>query len=413
MEIMKNSKLTRLTALYLFIIAVIGGVSLTTSFTIGDFSMILPYMPEDLAEVSINVILIPMLGGVTVFYIAGLIGMHFEGKLNTVLISGLYAGGFVSIIVIFMIIQPGSGNIRRAGYFVAAGFLAYLCYSVLSSYSKIRNRHKIRIVSGSVTIFILGQLLIQIVNTFMVTPGVPVSDQVRLIREIITWGFVSGALLTLVGTFKESRNPFMSQIGEITSNYFTVMAISLIGTLYINIVRGRVTEVNPVIGQLAPYIEWTGIVILGSIIFTVMRRGMNESMMVPAEIGEWRKHVQEISPTKGEELENFTRIIMEFVEKGNKERIIVRLFNFLDLNRASESEMTEILEDIINHEDEKAPSFSRKGVAESIGKRNQEQRFDVLEKTVNRINAQSLWRGSLETYTDEFNQIQSQERMEN
>jgi hypothetical protein len=74
--------------------------------------------------------------------------------------------------------------------------------------------------------------------------------------------------------------------------------------------------------------------------------------------------------------------------------------------------MTEILENIINYEDEKSPSFSRKGVSERVEKRNQEQRFDVLQKTVNRINAQSLWRGSLEACTDEFNQIQNQERME-
>jgi hypothetical protein len=69
--IMENSRLVRLTGLYLFIILAIGGISLTTTFTIGDFGMFLPYMPDELATVSISVLLIPILGGVTVFYVAG------------------------------------------------------------------------------------------------------------------------------------------------------------------------------------------------------------------------------------------------------------------------------------------------------------------------------------------------------
>lgn len=411
MALLKNSRLVRLTGLYLFIVAAVGGVSLTTTFTIGDFSMFLPYMPEDLATVGISVLLIPILGGVTIFYIAGLIGMVFEGKLNSVLVSGLYAGGFVSIFVVFMIIQPGSENIRRAGYFVAGAFILYLLYSLMATIAKIRKQHYIRVVSGSATIFILGQLMIQIINIFMVTPGVPVSDLVILVRSIINWGFIVGAILTLCGMLKDSINPFLVQIGEITSSYFTVMAISLIGTLYVNIVRGRIQEINPVIGELTPYIEWTGIVIFGSIIFTVMRRGMNQSMMVPTEIGDWMKHVQDISPTKGEELEKFTRIIIEFVENGKKEKITVKLFNFLDLNRASELETTEILQELINYEDEKAPSFSRRGIAEKIENRNRDARFKVLENTVNRINAQSLWGGVKSLDSDNINQDNDQERI--
>jgi hypothetical protein len=411
MALLKNSRVVRLTGLYLFIVAAVGGVSLTTTFTIGDFGMFLPYMPEDLANVSISVLLIPILGGVTVFYIAGLVGMFFEGIINRVLVSGLYAGGFVSIFVVFMIIQPGSENIRRAGYFVAGAFLLYLVYSILATIAKIRKQHYIRVISGSATIFILGQLIIQVVNIFMVTPGVPVSDVVTLIRSIINWGFIVGAILTLSGMLKDNINPFLAQIGEITSNYFTVMAISLIGTLYVNIVRGRIQEINPVIGQLTPYIEWTGIVIFGSIIFTIMRRGMNQSMMVPTEIGDWMKHVQDISPTKGEELEKFTRIIIEFVENGKKEKITVKLFNFLDLNRASESDTTEILQDLINYEDEKAPAFSRSGIAEKIENRNREARFQVLDKTVNRINAQSLWGGLKTLDSESVNQDNDQERI--
>ncbi len=70
--------------------------------------------------------------------------------------------------------------------------------------------------------------------------------------------------------------------------------------------------------QLSPYVEWTGIVIIGAFIFQIMRRGMTESMMVPTEIGSWTKHIQDTSATKGKSLKDFTEIIDEFIQKGQK-----------------------------------------------------------------------------------------------
>jgi hypothetical protein len=155
-------------------------------------------------------------------------------------------------------------------------------------------------------------------------------------------------------------------------------------------VSGRLVEVNPVISQLSPYVEWTGIVIVGALIFTVVRRGMQESMMVPFEAGAWAKHVQDLSPTKGKALEDFTDIIGEFVKEGHKDRLLVKLFRFLDENRATELETASTLRELINYEDDSPPSFARRGSSERVAKQNQERRMELLKRTVDRINQLGL-----------------------
>jgi len=390
MDAENRSRLIRSTALYLFVAGVLGGISLMTPFTVGDFGSFLPYMPEALVNEGIGLVLLPILGGITLFYAAAVLSIVFEGRLNRVLVSGMIAGGFTIIIALFMMLQPINLATQTAGLLVMVAFTVFFAYNLLAAVAAIREQHYIRVVSGAATIFIIGQICVQLVNLYMVTPGVPESDTAILIKEMFTWGFGAAAAVTLVGIFRDSKNPYMAQVGSIASSYPFVMAMSLIGTLYFNFVSGRLIQVNPVISQLSPYVEWTGIVIVGALIFTVVRRGMQESMMVPFEAGVWAKHVQDLSPTKGKALEDFTGIIDEFVKEGHKDRILVKLFRFLEENRATEPETASTLRELINYEDDRPPSFARRGSAERVEKQNQERRMELLKRTVDRINQLGL-----------------------
>lgn len=385
-----RSRLIRSTALYIFVAVILGVLSFATPYTVGDFGVFLPYMPESLGNVSISVILLPILGGVTLFFIGTLLSILFEGRLNQVLVFGFYSGGFMAIIALFMILQPISSPSNYAGYLVFGGFSAFFLYNLLKAISDIRGQPFIRIVSGAALTFILGQIMVQLVNLYMTQPGVPIPDDVLLIRDMINWGFIAASVITLIGIFRDSRNPYLAQIGAIASNTSFILATSLIGTLYFNFLSGRMTQVSPVIQQLSPYVEWTGVVILGALIFTIMRRGMSESIMRPTEIGPWAKHIQDRSTTKGKSLEDFTDIISQFVEKGKKDMLLVKLFMFLDENRASEQEMAIVLREVINYEDQKAPSLAKRGTAEKIEEENKERRVKLLARTVEKINSLGL-----------------------
>jgi hypothetical protein len=390
MEKETRSGLIRATIAYFVIAIIMGILSFGSTLTVGEIGSFLPYIPPDLSAVGVFVIFVPLLVGISFFYVSILIGALFEGTINRVIISGLYAGGFSSFVVVYMIIQPMSEANQVAGYLFMGSYAIYFIYSIISVIAELRDQHYLRVISGSLAIFILGQVCVQMVNLYMVAPGVPETEQVTLIKEMLNIGFSVASGITLVGIFRDSRNVYLSQFGGIASNYFFVTALSLIGTLYLNFIGGRLTDVNPVIKQLSPYIEWTGVVIVGAFIFTVMRRGMTETMMVPTELGDWGKHIQDTSSTKGKQLKDFTEIIKEFVDRGKKERIIVKLFRFLNENRASEPEMGRCLKELIEYEDQKHPNFAKRGVSKKVDENNQERRMLILERTVQHINGLGL-----------------------
>ncbi len=390
MENETRSRLIRATGMYFFVVAILAILSFASRVTIGDVGSFLPYIPEEMAPAGIYIIMVPVMVALTFFYLASLIGSLFEGKINRVIISGLYAGGFASLIIVFMILQPVSEDTTVAGYLFMGSFAVYFLYSILATIAELRSQFYIRVIAGALSIFIIGQVCVQLVNLFMVIPGVPESEQVTLIKEMLNWGFNVASMITLVGIFKDSRNPYLAQIGGIAANYFFVVSLSLIGTLYINFISGSLTDVSPVIKQLSPYVEWTGVVIIGAFIFQIMRRGMTESMMVPTEIGSWTKHIQDTSATKGRALKDFSEIIDEFIQKGHKEKLLVKLFRFLNENRAAENEMADSLEEFIKYEDQKFPHFSRRGTSDKIEEMNKERRMQILQKTVKRINALGL-----------------------
>jgi len=375
---------------YFVIAAIMSVLSFGSTLTVGELGSFLPYLPPDLSQVGVYVLFVPLLVGISFFYVAVIIGALFEGTINRVIISGLYAGGFSSFIVVFMIIQPMSETTQVAGYLFMGSFAIYIIYTIISAISELRDQHYLKVIAGALSIFILGQVCVQLVNLYMIMPGVPESEQVILIKEMLNVGFGVASGITLVGIFRDSRNVYLAQFGGVASNYFFVTALSLIGTLYLNFIGGRLTDVNPVIKQLSPYVEWTGVVIVGAFIFTVMRRGMTESMMVPTELGEWGKHVQDTSSTKGKQLKDFTEIIQEFLEKAQKEQLIVKLFRFLNENRASEPEMGQCLKELIDYEDQKHPNFAKRGVSKKVDENNKERRMQVLARTVQHINALGL-----------------------
>jgi len=128
-----RGRLIRATGMYIFVIAILATLSFASTITIGDVTTFLPYIPDTMAPAGIYVVLVPLIVGITFFYLASLIGSLFEGRLNNVIISGFFAAGFASFIIVFMILQPVSESTSIAGYLFMGSFAIYFLYSILST----------------------------------------------------------------------------------------------------------------------------------------------------------------------------------------------------------------------------------------------------------------------------------------
>jgi hypothetical protein len=384
MDSRSRSMFLRRTVLYGLFAGILGWLIYFNDYTLRDLGNFLPMSPQ-MASMSLEVILIPLLASITVFYVASIVGIAFEGVLAEVLVGTLYAAGFASFFALLLILQPGE-NVNQAGYLLSAAFGVVLANNIVSTLARLRKSQALKAVAVSATIFLEGQIALRLISILIGASGASmVPGLAEAIAEFLNLGITIAAVFTLFAAFKASGNAYLAALGGIASNYLFSVSLSVIGALYYGFFLGGLSAFAPSIRNLSPYVEWTGICIFAAIIFTVMRRGMQGSIMVRNRLGEWRKHQQQVTTYKGDRFVGFTEVVDDFVEGGNREKLLVKLALFLHENQAGDDEISGLLAELINYEDEKSPDLARTGRSEALENQNKLKRLDLLQKTIGSI----------------------------
>jgi hypothetical protein len=380
----ERSLFLRRTLLYGSFAVILGYLIYFKDSTLGDLGNFLPMSPQ-MASISLEIILIPLLASITIFYLASIAGIAFEGVLAEVLAGTLYAAGFASFFALFLILQPGQ-SINQAGYLLSAAFGVVLAYNVVSTLARLRKSQAIKAVAVSATIYAEGQIALRLMSLLIGASGASMPPGLgEAIAEFLNLGITIAAVFTLFAAFRDSGNAYLAALGGIASNYLFSVSLSVIGALYYGFFLGGLSAFAPSIRNLSPYVEWTGICIFAAIIFTVMRRGMQGSIMIRNRLGEWRKHMQQVTTYKGDRFVGFTVVVDDFIEQGNREKLLVKLALFLHENQAGDDEISGLLAELINYEDEKRPDLARAGSAEAIENQNKVKRLDLLQRTIGSI----------------------------
>jgi hypothetical protein len=384
MDSRSRSMFLRRTALYGLFAGILGWLIYFNDYTLRDLGNFLPMSPQ-MASMSLEVILIPLLASITIFYVASIVGIVFEGVLAEVLAGTLYAAGFASFFALLLILQPGE-NINQAGYLLSAAFGVVLANNIVSTLARLRKSQALKAVAVSATIFLEGQIALRLISILIGASGASMPPGLaEAIAEFLSLGITIAAVFTLFAAFKASGNAYLAALGGIASNYLFSVSLSVIGALYYGFFLGGLSAFAPSIKNLSPYVEWTGICIFAAIIFTVMRRGMQGSIMVRNRLGEWRKHLQQVTTYKGDRFVGFTEVVDDFIEGGNRERLLVKLALFLHENQAGDDEISGLLAELINYEDEESPDLARTGRSEAIENQNKLKRLDLLQRTIGSI----------------------------
>lgn len=380
-----KKSLTRSTVLYAAFAGLLAWLVYFNEFKLGNLGAFLP-MSEQMASTSLDVILLPLLISGSIFYVASLVGTIFEGTFAEVLVGTLYAAGFTSFFALFLIILPGSMNVNRAGYLLSGAFGVILLYNIVSTVARLKKKPSIRAAAISATIYAEGQIVVRLISLLIKSSGAAMQPElIDAVGQFIDLGVTIAAIFTLFAMFKTSKNTYLAALGGISGNYLFSVSLSLIGALYYGFFMGGLSSLAPSIRNLSPYVEWTGICVFAALIFTVMRRGMQGSIIVRDKLGQWKKHLQQITSYKGDRFIDFTKMVEDFVQRGEKDKLLVKLALYLNENRVADDDISTILTDLIKYEDAKKPAISRRGRSTEIDKENMEKRLEVLQRTISSI----------------------------
>ena len=376
----------RNSALYGILAALLLWLLLFNEFTVGDLGGFLPYLPDQLASTSLSVVLLPLLVSFSVFYVASLFSAAFEGTFNELLVGSLYATGLAAFFALALIYSPGSGMLNSTGYLFLAAFAVLLIYNAIATLSRVWRSHALKAVAASATIYVEGQIAVRLLALFIGSSGASLPAGLAVaMSELLDLGLTIAAAVSLLAILKTSRKPPLSAVGGVASNYPLVLSACVAGSLYFNYFRGRLMSISPGIANLSPYIEWTAICIVAALVFARTHRGIQASMMTEVQLGDWIKHVQEVSTYKGDRFVGFTEIVDDFLERGRRDRLLISLTRFLHENRVGDEEISLLLSDLINYEDAKKLVFSITGRAYALERENEARRRSVLQRTMNRI----------------------------
>ena len=195
----------RNTAIYAVFASLLAYIIFTQQITFGDLGGLLP-MPEQIAVMDLNTILLPVL--ISVFYIASIVGIFFEGAFSEVLVGTLYAAGFASFFATFLLFNP-DGVVQEAGMMLTAAFGVILLYNTLTTYARLRKKPWLKAIMVSVTIYLEGQIAVQILS-IMVNSIAITSSNILLLAfgDFINLGVTIAAIFTFFAIFFNSENPY-------------------------------------------------------------------------------------------------------------------------------------------------------------------------------------------------------------
>lgn len=369
----------RNTIIYAVFAGILSWLIFFNKMTLSDLGGFLP-LPEPIATMGLDTLLLPVLISVTIFYLASLVGIFLEGTFSDVLVGTFYAAGFAAFFATFLILNPNE-NVKEAGILLTGAFGMVLVYNTINAFAKIRRMLWLKSVMVSVTIYAVGQITVLLLQLLMSSAiaGSPIIDA---IGNFINLGVTIAAIFTFLAIFKTSENAYLGALGGIASNYVFAIALSVIGALYYGFITETFSEIAPGIESLTPYIQWTGICIFAALVFTIMRRGMQGTIIMRNRMGTWQKHLQQITTFKGDKFLGFTHIVDDFINFGKKDPLLVSLVLFLHENHMKEDEISNTLNELINYEDEKKPNLSRGGLSDTIEKNNRENRLRVIQRTL-------------------------------
>ncbi|KYH36698.1 MAG: hypothetical protein AYL28_006070 [Candidatus Bathyarchaeota archaeon B23] len=357
--------------------------------TLGEFSPLLPNLPAKMASMELGPIFLSLLASASTFYAGSVVGAIFEGRIKEMIVGSLYASSFALLLSLPLIYVSGSGTLSSLGLHLLLAFLTLILYNAASTLLRLKESEIMRTLSASATIYVEGLIISRIAKAFSQSPTPLLPPN---LSELLYVSSTAAALLTLPALLRGSSRGVLSAIGEASSKYHIIVPSTLLLALYFGYYRESLLILLPSLSQLSPYLEWVGITAVAALVYRRARRSIEVSAL--DRVGDWARHIQEVSTYRGERLSELTSAMEEFVRTGRKERLILLLSLLLHGEGLREGEIERVLSPLLGHRDSPRPLLSVKGRMSTLEMRDAERRGRVLEEVVERITA--LGRGSID-----------------
>jgi len=322
----------------------------------------------------------PIIATSTALYLASIFKLFLTGELACVMVSNIRILATTLFFSIIFANPPTPQAFHPTGFWLLTATLTIIIVRTAGSVSKYYGGLILKTFIESPCIFMLGYTLSRVLSILVSTQNIEFLKSAYL-PEKIYYSFLALSILSILGIFQNSNNPYFSYIGK----KFGGLAGKISTFILIIFLLSYFSNLRPIVANLFSnyivVIEWAAVCLTAFAIYRRMRTYVSKRLTEDLRLAEWTTHVQKIFHEKDKVVEA-SKVVEKFIELGLKGGILSYLITALVENEVPASTIESIIGELADYEDDHYPKLTLKWELENLEIKNKRRRMEVLMSTL-------------------------------
>ncbi len=332
-------------------------------------------------EADLSFLIIPFIIFLTGAFIGEIFNTYLTGTTADMLKSSLL--WLFSGTAIFLLLSrpPLPTDYQPTGYIVLLVIFAVVFYHLFEVI--LAKRFALKTLVQAAIIFLAGLASRTLLMMFAWGNNLEfeISDLALVVTlaDLLFWSLTLLSIMLLLSLLALSRNHFLTMAGFWFGNKPALKGmLILIFTFYFLNLRSVLEELYYPDFQIY---EWLSLSIVFIALIFLISKNIKNVVKLATYAG-WGKHRQNIDINKGDQLLELANHVDQFLEQGDKQKILIYIINESLKRKLSIEQIQNIVSDFIDYQDEPESPLTTRYGKESLRRRNINKRKLVLEEMV-------------------------------
>jgi len=355
-------------------------------------------------EFRLNQLLIPITSAATLLYVSQIVEKLIDGILQKPLIKSLRVN---SVFLPLYIVSYWPQNPEYLVSLLTLPFLISVLLTILGIlklYLQNYSGFMYPILRG-IQIFTVGLLITRVysitlteVRSAIIAGELnPELEQILFdpildsLGQILWISMILTTIASLIGATKVSKDPYISFIGsKIGEKLHLKFLIFITISSYFIILRSILQIMAGDISSLIGIAEWSLVCVFFYTGYKSAKKYADEFLDQNERINKWTKHTQHIKYTTDQKLENLSKLVQNFVEKGDKTLLSITLTSLMTSYGYNPDQVYRVLHGFIEYKDLEPGPLALNSQIKYLQNKNMLTRSGIIAKTLEDLDAKGL-----------------------
>jgi hypothetical protein len=340
----------------------------------------------------------PMLVMSATLYSASILGLLLSGELSKTIVSNVKITAVFLFLYMVFSNAPTPPALRPLGVLVLVGTHPVVTARVAGVISKDYGGIVLKSLVESLSIFYLSLILRSAVRLVVNTLNI---ESIKLsLPEKIHMAVLAVSALSILGVFRDYRNPYLSYLGgKFSQLTVRVSSFTIIMLLLFYFSDLRPAASNLISNNLVIVYEWAAVCLMVYAFYRKIRSYASKRLVETRRLEGWFVQAEKVLQRNGDIVEA-SKLAEDFVERGRKAGLLSNIVATLVKNGVPTGKIETIIQELADYKDGQLPMLTLKWELKNLEREEKRRRLRVLMSTLARA-ADELGLASLRQTVEE------------